>query len=198
MTAPAPAAPQARFRGFSQGPTLISRSVKAVIRASTGQATPVVDAFWRTAFRFGFPVARIWSRLKRQEHEGALVAVYVGCALLLVRSSYRQAWNFPGGGMRRSETPEAAAGRELAEETGISGHRLDPVGSACGVWDGRRERVYFFELRLDALPELRLDNREIIGARLVAPDELRTISVTGPVARYLGRAECEPHGRLSA
>jgi 8-oxo-dGTP diphosphatase len=44
-------------------------------------------------------------------HERALVAVYVGSALLLVRSSYRRAWNLPGGSVRRGETPEATAAR---------------------------------------------------------------------------------------
>jgi 8-oxo-dGTP diphosphatase len=42
-----------------------------------------------------------------------------------------------------------------------------PRGVASGIWDGRRDHVHFFELRLDRLPELQLDNREIIAARLV-------------------------------
>ena len=42
-------------------------------------------------------------------------------------------------------------------------------------------------LRLDQLPELQLDNREIIGARLISPSELRGMALTGPVAVYLGR-----------
>ena len=48
--------------------------------------------------------------------------------------------------------------------------------------------MHFFELLLDRLPELQLDNREIIGARLVLPEELHGIAVTGPVAVYLERA----------
>jgi 8-oxo-dGTP diphosphatase len=53
-----------------------------------------LDAAWRTVCRLAFPLARVWWRLRRQPHEGALVAVHVGPALLLVRSSYRVAWNF--------------------------------------------------------------------------------------------------------
>ena len=47
--------------------------------------------------------------------------------------------------------------------------------------------MLFFELRLDRLPELQLDNREIIGARLISPSELRGMALTGPVAVYLSR-----------
>src|SRR6516164_5840232 len=47
----------------------------------------LLDLAWRTAFRVGFPLARIWWRLAHARHEGVAVAVYVGPALLLVRCS---------------------------------------------------------------------------------------------------------------
>jgi 8-oxo-dGTP diphosphatase len=52
--------------------------------------------------------------------------------------------------------------------------------------------VHFFELRLDRLPKLQLDNREIIWARLASLEELRGIEVTGPVAADLTRAPAAP------
>ncbi len=48
-----------------------------------------LDAAWRLVFRLGFPLARVWWRLRGARPEGALVAVYVDRALLLVRSSYQ-------------------------------------------------------------------------------------------------------------
>src|SRR4051812_6082717 len=140
------------------------------------------DAFWRIAYRLGFPVARVWWHLSGQQHEGALVAVQIDHSLLLVRSSYRRAWNFPGGGVRRGETPELAARRELVEEIGlVTREPLMPVSEARGRWDGRHDRVHFFRLRLEAMPSLRFDNREIIGARLVSTGEALGLPLTKPV-----------------
>ena len=145
----------------------------------------LLDFAWRTVFRLGFPLALIWWRLTRPRHEGVAVAVYVGSELLLVRPSYRFGWHLPSGGLLRGETPEAAARRELAEEIGLSVPALLPAGSTCTIWDGRRDRVYFFELRLVELPKLRLDNREVIEARLTSPIELQRMAPTGLVAAYL-------------
>ncbi|HEX7683579.1 MAG TPA: NUDIX hydrolase [Trinickia sp.] len=146
-----------------------------------------IDAIWRLALRVGFRLARAWWHLRRPNHEGALVAIYVGPELLLVKSSYRAEWGLPGGSIHPGEMPAAAAQRELEEEIGFSSPPLIAKGSVSGLWDGRRDRVHFFELRLDHLPELRLDHREIIAARLASPEELKGIELTAAVSAYLDR-----------
>ena len=62
-----------------------------------------------------------------------------------------------------------------------------PAGSPCTIWDGRRDRIHFFELRLVELPRLQLDNREVIEARLTSPIELQSMVLTKLVATYLAR-----------
>jgi 8-oxo-dGTP diphosphatase len=151
----------------------------------------LIDSVWRIALRLGFRLARAWWYFRRPRHEGALVAIYVGRALLLVKSSYRAEWNFPGGSVHPGETPDAAAQREMEEEIGLSSYPLVPAGSACGIWDRRRDRVHFFELHLDCVPELRLDNREIVAAHLASPEELDSMALTEAVAAYLRKASSD-------
>src|SRR5690349_2540814 len=115
----------------------------------------LADAIRRAIYRLGFPLARLWWQLRGQRHEGALVAVHIDGSLLLVRSSYRTAWNFQAAASGVT-TPEAAARRELAEEISIvTQAALSPAGQVCGLWDGRRDRVHAARcIAATAVPQL--------------------------------------------
>jgi len=132
----------------------------------------------------GYPVASLWWIIRRPNYEGTLIAVRVGSGLLLLRSSYRREWNFPGGGILTDESAETAARRELKEELGISIGTLVPRSTVTGVWKGRQEKVHFFEIVVEELPEIKIDNREILEARVYNRDELPAIKLTGPVKKF--------------
>ena len=148
----------------------------------------VVDRGWQLALRAAYPLARVWWRVRRPPHRGALVALWHDGSLLLIRSSYKRGWSFPGGGIEAGESPAAAARREVAEEVGLSVRVDEPAEIVEGAWEGRPETVHFYTVHLEALPRLRLDNREVIGAEFVRPERLDGMSFTGPVAAYLRRA----------
>jgi ADP-ribose pyrophosphatase YjhB (NUDIX family) len=53
-------------------------------------------------------------------HVGAICVIErADGALLLIRNSYRPRWGFPGGFLKRSESPDDAARREVREEVGV-------------------------------------------------------------------------------
>jgi 8-oxo-dGTP diphosphatase len=152
-----------------------------------------LDHGYRLAYRVGFVAARSWWFLRRPRHEGVLVAIWVGGRVLVVRQSYRETLCFPGGGVNRGEAPAAAAVRELSEEIGLAvpPGALALAYEATKRWDYRRDHVQIFELRLDTEPTLRIDNREIIGARFVVPGAFRGAKMNPFVSEYLDtRSTC--------
>ena len=53
-------------------------------------------------------------------------------------------WEFPGGKIERGEEPEAAALRELAEETGLDGNRVEPLTVFHYAYPDRNVRLHAF------------------------------------------------------
>ena len=154
------------------------------VAATSDRAGPLLAG----GYRLAYPAARLWWAVRRPRHRGALVCIRVGGAVLLVRQSYRRAWTFPGGGVHPGEAPEPAARRELLEELGLPAPMLCPAAVLHGTWEGQRDEVHMFELILDRLPPLRLDNREVVDARLFAPAELPGLRLSGPARDYLATA----------
>ena len=170
-------------RGQGVAWTDASPTISSARPGVTGMADPI----YRLGYATGFRCARLLWGLTHPRHRGALVAVRVGRSILMLRQSYRSELGLPGGGIEEGEAPVAAACRELDEELDLTlpPDRLREVHVASGLWDGRHDTVTFFETELDALPPLRLDNREVVAAGLVAPDQLALRDVTPAVAAYL-------------
>ena len=59
-------------------------------------------------------------------------------AVLLVRLSYRNSWGLPGGLLKRGETPEDAARREVREESTLD---VELIGDPAVVVDSVAQRV---------------------------------------------------------
>ena len=170
----------------------LSRSRRPAAAPKPRPRLALADPVFRLAYRFGYGPARLWWRLRRPSHEGALVAVWtLDERLLLVRQSYRAYWTLPGGGVRQGETPSTAGARELAEEIGIvaSPGQLVPAFQVSGAWDFRRETVHILELRLPHAslgpPPVQPDGREVIAARFTAQADLASLALSPPVAGYV-------------
>lgn len=149
----------------------------------------LIDQAWQYGLRLGYACARQWWSLRRPGHQGVIVAIWYDGKILGVRQSYQDSLTWPGGGLRPREDPREAACRELEEELGLQVRSEDLVaaGEMTRLWHGRDDHVRVFELTLQQLPELRLDNREIVAVRFLPPEVMLRLSPTPFVAAYLHR-----------
>ena len=79
--------------------------------------------------------------------QGGAVAVRLGekPRYLLVRARlHPEHWLFPKGHVDGDETLEQTAVRELAEEAGVAGRVLAPLGSSGYAFEGKRIEVHYF------------------------------------------------------
>lgn len=92
--------------------------------------------------------------------------------ILLIRPIFPpRAWNLPGGKVGKRETPQAAAAREVREETGI-----DVVVERCLLVDAHRSRSTDFIFACRMLGgRLRPQPEEILEARWVAESEVAVL-----------------------
>jgi 8-oxo-dGTP diphosphatase len=149
----------------------------------------MIDRLWQLGYAAAYRLLLLWWRVRRPAHRGALVAIWHDGEILVLRSSYRQGWSLPGGGIARGENARAAAVRELREEIGlvVAAASLHEAQALELVWENRSDHTTIFELTLAERPALRLDNREIVGAAFRAPDAIELDEVVPHVARYLAR-----------
>ncbi|MEM8653068.1 MAG: NUDIX domain-containing protein, partial [Pseudomonadota bacterium] len=96
----------------------------------------------RSAFHFYFLMKRSMTlgvRLLVENEKGEV---------LLVRHTYVDGWYLPGGGVERGETAEAAARKELLEETGFKvGDNLILLGVYKNLSASKRDHVLLFRVQ---------------------------------------------------
>ena len=161
----------------------------AVNRRRAGPLGRVVDRAWQLAYAAAYRVLRAWWFVRRPAHRGALVALWHGGEILLLRSSYRTGWSLPGGGIAHGESARDAAIRELREEVGLA---VDPTALREAqtvelAWEHRSDHTTIFEIAVAEPPALRLDHREIVAAGFHRPDAIDPNTVAPHVALYLAR-----------
>ncbi|MBT1190572.1 NUDIX hydrolase [Rhodococcoides kroppenstedtii] len=154
------------------GPERAKRTRRGVRRRGRGDATG------RTADQPAL-------RTVRETSAGGLVVDGLGgprdrlCAALIGRTDRRGRllWSLPKGHIERGETPEQTAEREVAEETGINGTVLAPLGSIdyWFVTEGRRvhKTVHHYLLRFTG-GQLSDEDVEVTEVAWVPLTELHT------------------------
>jgi 8-oxo-dGTP diphosphatase len=147
----------------------------------------LVDRAWRLVYWLGYRAARQWWRIRRPDHHGAMIAVWLDGRILGVRQSYSTRMTWPGGGIHAGEEPAHAAQRELREEVGlaVSAEHLVLIRRMSCEYDYRHDHVCIFELHLTASPTLTLDGREITSAAFMRPEDMLAVKAPPFIHRYL-------------
>ncbi len=106
---------------------------------------------------------------------------------LIIKNSYKDYWTVPCGMVDTNESYLEAAVRETEEEVGVN---LDPkeltlVGLIQSFDEYKEDNIYLYGVRLQNLPEVTLDGKEVVDYRWVTRDELKGYKIFGPIKDLL-------------
>lgn len=128
---------------------------------------------FQQSYRIAFFFLKLSRRIFRINTQGAQVILWVNGKLLLVRSSYRNEFTFPGGYINAKESAAQAACRELFEEANINVSESSmQLKKKIEYYEHGRQLVdYIFSCNMSSYPPVSIDNREIVEAVFVTPVE---------------------------
>jgi 8-oxo-dGTP pyrophosphatase MutT (NUDIX family) len=141
-------------------------------------------------YRVAYRLMKVYWKALRPLNHGALVAIWHDGRVLLVKNSYVDYYSLPGGYVKRGEHPSEAAARELREELSLE---VDPSQLELEIdvthdWEGRRDHVVIFDLHLDHAPRVKVDNREVVAAEFLTPEQALTRKLFPPLRRHVEAA----------
>src|SRR5258708_35874337 len=111
--------------------------------------------------------------MESMKDRSPVICARIHTILLVARA--RSRWSLPGGTIRRSESPQDAALRELEEETSLVGMELTYVFQFGGL--SKRHHVFRADVPQDAAPEAR---NEISRCRWFSPAKISTLVASIP------------------
>ncbi len=105
----------------------------------------IIETIKNIVYSTALVTVRMYWRIVKPVTFGARVLVVHDQQVLLVQPRKSNYWNFPGGGIKKTENPAQGALRELHEETGIIINAVDyQLGEYCSKAEGKRDTVFIF------------------------------------------------------
>jgi 8-oxo-dGTP pyrophosphatase MutT (NUDIX family) len=149
----------------------------------------LVDRGFQLAYRSAYRMMRVYWGLRHPTTHGALVALWNGGEVLLIRNSYVRYYCLPGGYVRRGESGRDAALRELSEEVGVAARieQLDLAHEERHEWEGKDDHVMIFSIAVPERPDVRVDRREVVEAEWMSPERALVLDLFPPLRRMLAR-----------
>jgi ADP-ribose pyrophosphatase YjhB (NUDIX family) len=157
------------------------------VATAAKSAPTVVDRAFQVAYVCAYRLMRVYWKARRPTTHGALVAIWQGGEVLLVKNSYVPYYTAPGGYIRTNESGRDAALRELREEVGVSvpAERLMPAFDETHDWEGKRDHVQIFNVDLDERPSIAVDYREVVAASWMRPEAAVGLELFPPLRQVI-------------
>jgi putative (di)nucleoside polyphosphate hydrolase len=128
--------------------------------------------------------------LRYRLNVGAILKRPDGRILIGERSNVAGAWQFPQGGVKKSETPKAALSRELLEELSLASayyriietkgpyRYLFPPGRTKEGFDGQEQTYFLIEFTgTDSNLDVKTNDPEFVRLRWIEPSEFQIVWV---------------------
>ena len=142
----------------------------------------------RLAYRCAYAVLWLYRAVARPSLHGVKCVLVDSDKVLLVRHTYGpHEWDFPGGGLKRNESPLSAARREIKEELGLEIDDWLAVGDVLARFQRTKSTMHCFRAEVSQ-PRLTLDRGEILTARWFPLAELpaNLAGHVGPILVHAG------------
>ena len=122
--------------------------------------------------RLAYRLYRLQWRITQPLFVGVRLILIQDGQVLLVRHTYQHHWYFPGGAVKRGETPVNAAKREAYEEAGVTLHDESVfLGAYTSFYEGKSDHIFVFSNTKFAVGK-RLDRWEIAACEFFPLDAL--------------------------
>lgn len=123
----------------------------------------------------------------RPATKGVNIAVWQDGKILIIQNAYQKKYTVPGGYVKPGEDHRATAVRELEEEVGLTAwpNQMRHAKMIRYQDQYKRETVHLFELHAEKPVSINIDNREVIWAGFLSPEEALALNLTIPVREYL-------------
>jgi 8-oxo-dGTP pyrophosphatase MutT (NUDIX family) len=143
----------------------------------------IAQLFYKLAYR---AILLFWF-FTRPTVYGVYVAVWHKEKLLVIKNSYKKRITIPCGHVKRGEDKAEAAVRELYEEVSIKldNDQLDFVGEYKGEFRYATDIGTFFEILMAELPQIQVDNREVVWAQFMPLDQVANLNLNPTVKAWL-------------
>jgi ADP-ribose pyrophosphatase YjhB (NUDIX family) len=115
----------------------------------------------------------------RLNNDSVKVIVFFKNKVLLIKNTYRQGWTFPGGGVKKNESYEQAAIREVHEEVAINISKLKNHGF-LNLDSQKSNKTIVFSCEVTK-SNLKIDNLEVEKAVWINIDRVSHLPLL-PVA----------------